>query len=112
MVFFELPFFDGMLVHESLRLFEGDALLVVGGGRIVGYRQEPADAFHDTFRVHMIPFGFGWAGGWMGILRGRPTEIAHLNGYVVQRGAALGVATPVNRALLTLVHALEAHPPT
>ena len=58
-VLFELPFLDGMLVHESLRLFEGDALLVVGGGRIVGYRQEPADAFHDTFRVHMIPFGFG-----------------------------------------------------
>lgn len=58
-VFFELPFLDGMLVHESLRLFEGDALLVVGGGRIVGYRQQPADAFHDTFRVHMIPFGFG-----------------------------------------------------
>lgn len=58
-VLFELPFLDGVPVHEPLGLFEGYALLVVGGGRIVGYRQEPADAFHDTFRVHMIPFGFG-----------------------------------------------------
>ena len=44
------------------------------------------------------------------LMRGKRSEIDHLNGYVVQRGAALGVATPVNRVLLTLVHALEAHP--
>ncbi|WP_404303205.1 ketopantoate reductase family protein [Alicycliphilus denitrificans] len=42
------------------------------------------------------------------LARGHPTEIAHLNGYVVQRGAALGVATPVNRALLVLVRMAEA----
>lgn len=42
------------------------------------------------------------------LARGRPTEIAHLNGYVVQRGAALGLPTPVNRALLVLVRMLEA----
>ena len=34
-------------------------------------------------------------------------EIDHLNGYVVRRGAALGVATPVNRTLHTLVKLLE-----
>jgi 2-dehydropantoate 2-reductase len=39
--------------------------------------------------------------------RGRPTEIAHLNGYVVRRGAALGVATPVNHTLLALVSLAE-----
>ena len=39
--------------------------------------------------------------------RGKRSEIDHLNGYVVQRGAALGVATPINRTLLTLIHALE-----
>ena len=42
------------------------------------------------------------------LARGRPTEIGHLNGYVVPRGAALGVATPVNRALLVLVRMAEA----
>lgn len=46
------------------------------------------------------------------LMRGKRSEIDHLNGYVVQRGAALGVATPVNRVLLTLVRALESHPST
>lgn len=42
------------------------------------------------------------------IERGRPTEIDYLNGYVVRRGAALGLRTPVNRALQALVGLLEA----
>lgn len=41
------------------------------------------------------------------LARGRPTEIEHLNGYVVRRGQALGVATPVNHALLVLVRMAE-----
>jgi 2-dehydropantoate 2-reductase len=39
--------------------------------------------------------------------RGRPTEIDALNGYVARRGAELGVATPVNHALFTLVKLAE-----
>jgi 2-dehydropantoate 2-reductase len=42
------------------------------------------------------------------ILRGKPTEIDALNGYVVRRGAELGVAVPVNRTLHALVRLLEA----
>jgi len=38
----------------------------------------------------------------------KPSEIEHLNGYVVRRGKALGVATPVNQALLVLVRMAEA----
>ncbi len=41
------------------------------------------------------------------VARGKPSEIDHLNGYVVQRGQALGVATPVNRALWVLVKLVE-----
>jgi 2-dehydropantoate 2-reductase len=37
------------------------------------------------------------------LLRGRRTEIDHLNGYVVRQGDALGIATPVNRTLNALV---------
>ena len=37
------------------------------------------------------------------LARGKPSEIDHLNGYVVQRGTTLGVATPVNRVLHVLV---------
>ena len=41
------------------------------------------------------------------LARGKPSEIGHLNGYVVRRGAAHGIATPVNRTLLALVQLLE-----
>jgi 2-dehydropantoate 2-reductase len=41
------------------------------------------------------------------LARGKPTEIDHLNGFVVRRGDTLGIATPVNRALTALVRLLE-----
>ena len=41
------------------------------------------------------------------LARGRPSEIDHLNGYVVRKGAALGVPTPANRMLHTLVKLAE-----
>ena len=41
------------------------------------------------------------------IARGRPTEIDSLNGYVVRRGAALGIATPVSEILVAMVKLLE-----
>lgn len=41
------------------------------------------------------------------LARHRPTEIEHLNGYVVRRGEQLGVPAPVNALLLTLVRAME-----
>lgn len=41
------------------------------------------------------------------LARGKPTEIDHLNGFVARRGEALGIATPVNRALCALVRLLE-----
>ena len=45
------------------------------------------------------------------LARGKPTEIDHLNGYVVSRGEQHGVPTPVNRALHALVKLLEARAP-
>jgi 2-dehydropantoate 2-reductase len=39
--------------------------------------------------------------------KNKATEIEHLNGFIVRRGQALGVATPVNAALHTLVKALQ-----
>ncbi len=44
------------------------------------------------------------------LARGKPTEIEHLNGFVVRRGAALGVPTPANRALTALVRLIESKP--
>ncbi len=41
------------------------------------------------------------------LMRGKPTEIDFLNGHVVRRGEALGLPTPANRVLWTLVKLLE-----
>ncbi|BBK34071.1 ketopantoate reductase [Stella humosa] len=43
--------------------------------------------------------------------RGKPTEIDHLNGYVVRKGQALGIPTPVNRALWAMVKLQESRRP-
>lgn len=40
--------------------------------------------------------------------RRKPTEIDHLNGFVVRRGRELGIATPANQALHALVKLVEA----
>jgi 2-dehydropantoate 2-reductase len=40
--------------------------------------------------------------------RKKPSEIDHLNGFVVRRGRELGVATPANQALYALVKLVEA----
>ena len=45
------------------------------------------------------------------LARGRRTEIDYLNGLVVRRGEALGIATPANRVLWALVKLLESRTP-
>lgn len=42
------------------------------------------------------------------LARGKPTEIDYLNGYVVRKGAALGIPTPANLALQVMVKLHEA----
>lgn len=42
------------------------------------------------------------------LTRGKPTEIDYLNGYIVRKGAELGIATPVNLALQVMVKLREA----
>jgi 2-dehydropantoate 2-reductase len=44
------------------------------------------------------------------IARGKPTEIDSLNGFVVRRGAEMGVPTRVNQTLHSLVKLLERSP--
>jgi 2-dehydropantoate 2-reductase len=41
------------------------------------------------------------------LMRGRPTEIDHMNGAVVALGSRLGIACPVNAAVVAIIKALE-----
>jgi 2-dehydropantoate 2-reductase len=45
------------------------------------------------------------------LARGKPTEIDFLNGYVVRKGAELGIATPTNQALQVMVKLTERRVP-
>ena len=44
------------------------------------------------------------------MMRGKKTEIDSLNGFIVHQGRKLGVATPINHALFTLVKLAESAP--
>jgi len=66
----------------------------------------PGDVFAAVERIaHTMPGQV--SSTCQDLRRGKPTEIDHLNGYIVREGDRLGVAVPLNRALHALVKALE-----
>ena len=66
----------------------------------------PGD-MHETVRklAHSMPGQYSSTA--QDLARQKKTEIDHLNGFVVRKGEALGVPTPVNRLLLALVKLRE-----
>jgi 2-dehydropantoate 2-reductase len=66
----------------------------------------PGDA-HETVRGIARTMPTQYSSTAQDLAGGKRTEIDHLNGYVLRRGEALGVATPVNRALHAMVKAIE-----
>jgi len=42
------------------------------------------------------------------VVKGRPTEIYQMNGFVCQQGATVGVDTPVNAAITDVIRAIDA----
>lgn len=46
------------------------------------------------------------------LLKGKPTEIDHLNGAVVRLGARHGIECPVNAALVAIIMAMESRAPS
>jgi 2-dehydropantoate 2-reductase len=68
--------------------------------------QVPGDA-HAAARKLVESMPGQYSSTAQDLARGKPTEIDFLNGYVVRRGEALGVATPANRVLWALVKLIE-----
>jgi 2-dehydropantoate 2-reductase len=66
-----------------------------------------AGDMHETVRklAHTMPGQYSSTA--QDLARHKKTEIDHLNGFVVHKGEALGVPTPVNRVLLALVKLRE-----
>jgi 2-dehydropantoate 2-reductase len=101
----QLPYgklIEGPGVREVMRDVVEETLAVA---KASGVRMAP-DLLAGTYRIaEAMPAQYSSTA--QDLARGKPTEIDHLNGFVVRRGEALGVATPANRALHALVKLLE-----
>jgi len=90
-------------VMRSVRETVAECLAVAEAARIV----IPGDVWAAVDRIAASMPG-QVSSTCQDLRRGKPTEIDHLNGFVVREGERLGIATPLNRALHALVKALEA----
>ena len=101
----QLPYgklIEGPGVREVMRAVVEETLAVA---KASGVRMAP-DMLASTYRIaEAMPAQYSSTA--QDLARGKPTEIDHLNGFVVRRGEALGIATPANRALHALVKLLE-----
>jgi len=99
-------FIDGEGVRELMRSVVEETLAVA---KASGIRMAP-DLLAKTYQIaSLMPAQHSSTA--QDLARGKPTEIDHLNGFVVRRGEALGIATPANRALHALVKLLESKAP-
>ena len=99
------------------------AVEVIAVGKALGYRVEPvlglsAELWErstktniDTIEQTMLNRGQNstkhYASLFHDIVKGRPTEIDWLNGYVIRRGKDAGIPTPVNEVVYRLVKEVE-----
>jgi len=94
-------------VEPASELMAQAAREVIAVARAAGVKMPDVDPVEAGMKVARS-FGAATSSTSQDVERGRPTEIESLNGVVVRRGAALGVPTPVNRALWALVKLLDA----
>ena len=101
----QLPYgrmIEGPGIREVMRDVVDETLAVA---KASGVRMAP-DMLAQTYRIaEAMPTQYSSTA--QDLARGKPTEIDHLNGYVVRRGEALGIPTPANRTLHALVKLLE-----
>ena len=93
---------QGEGVREVMHEVVQECLAVARAARV----DVPGDAWQAVQRIAgSMPGQFSSTA--QDLARGKPTEIDHLNGFVVRQGEALGITTPANRALWALVRLLE-----
>ena len=101
----QLPYgklIEGAGIRDTMRDVVEETLAVAKASGVV----MAPDMLERTYKIApAMPSQFSSTA--QDLARGKPTEIDHLNGYVVRRGEQLGVPTPANRALHALVRLLE-----
>lgn len=104
------------VMREALAVAAAMGLTVEpgGGGKLDYYRFLRGDGLFDRWRRDLTIRAIGHkyrrlkSSSLQSLERGRPTEIDYLNGYICQKGAELGVPTPMNLALVAMVKQIEA----
>jgi len=107
-IFFELMH-EAMSVAETMKINVAPA----GGGKLDYYKLLegkgiPADLKrYLTIRIIGFKYRKIKSSSWQSLERGRRTEIDYLNGYICEKGKTLGVPTPLNDAVRTMVLEIE-----
>jgi 2-dehydropantoate 2-reductase len=91
---------------ESRELMSRVVEETIAVGRAAGVSM-PGEGFTEKWLENLAKFGDAFSSTAQDLARGKRTEIESLNGYIVRRGAELGVATPSNFALYAMVKLLE-----
>jgi 2-dehydropantoate 2-reductase len=95
---------------EARKLVETAVYEILAVARAAGVHppgfEDPQVALAGAFKI-ATQLAEAYSSTAQDLMRGKRTEIDSLNGYISRRGAELGVATPVNHALYTLVKLAE-----
>jgi 2-dehydropantoate 2-reductase len=83
-----------LVVHECLTVAQRESITL------------PGDSWQGVERIAATMSG-QFSSTAQDLTRGRRSEIDHLNGYIVRRGKSLGIDTPANQALYSIVKLLE-----
>jgi 2-dehydropantoate 2-reductase len=89
-----IPELMALVVDECIAVASADGITVPG---------DP----HEAVRRIAHTMAGQYSSTAQDVARGKPNEIDYLNGYVVRRGHAHGIATPLNQTLLSLVKLAE-----
>jgi 2-dehydropantoate 2-reductase len=98
----QIPYGDTVAIPESremVRQLVEECVAVARAGHV---GLPPVDYVQNVWGFGKM-LGGVYASTAQDLARGKRTEIDALNGFVVRRGAELGVPTPVNQTLLALV---------
>jgi 2-dehydropantoate 2-reductase len=101
---------DILASEDARQLLEGTIFEVLFVAKAAGVNlplfQDPQAALAGAYRVaeQMAATRSSTA---QDMMRGKKTEIDSLNGFIVRQGRSLGVPTPINHALFTLVRLAE-----
>jgi 2-dehydropantoate 2-reductase len=98
---------QGVFRRDDVRALCLDILAeAIAVGRAAGARLEESDAERTMASVMRIAPDLGTS-MYFDRLAGRPLEIEALTGAIVTAGERLGIATPLNRAMLTLLRVVS-----